>query len=53
MNSPTHKPYQTPKLEIHTDWKALTGAPVSVPITGVSTDPSNALEKMLELLKGE
>ncbi len=53
MNPPIRETYQTPKLETHTDWKAMTGAPVSVPITSLSTDPNDTLEKMLGFLKGQ
>jgi hypothetical protein len=53
MNPENHKPYVKPKLEAHSDWKAVTGAPISVPITGFSTDPSNTLESLMNRLQGE
>lgn len=53
MNPPTREPYVTPKLEAHTDWKVMTGAPMSVPITGFSTDPSSTLENLMNRLPGE
>ena len=32
LEPPRKLEYQTPKLEIHDGWKALTGTPQSVPI---------------------
>lgn len=51
MNPETRKPYDAPKLEAHTDWKAVTGAPISVPIT--SFNPDSTLEKLINKLQGE
>ncbi len=47
MNPENRKPYVAPKLEAHTDWKAVTGAPMSVPIAGFSIDPSITLENLM------
>ncbi len=32
LQPPKKLEYQIPKLEVHDDWKALTGTPQSVPI---------------------
>jgi hypothetical protein len=51
MNPENRKPYVTPTLEAHTDWKVLTGAPMSVPIT--SFNPDSTLELLTNQLQGE
>ncbi len=51
MNPEARKPYVAPKLEAHTDWKVLTGAPMSVPITGFN--PDSTLETLMNKLQGE
>ena len=53
MNPENRKSYVAPKLEVQTGWKAVTGAPMSVPITGFSIDPSITLENLMNRAPGE